>query len=557
MIYLNFTKRESLVVDVCIIGGGPVAIALALELADTGITVALLAGGSESSETEADQSLHLGVIARPGSHENLAENRRRQFGGASSAWGGRCIPFDPIDFEARPWMTESKWPVTYKEMEPYFAEATAMCRAGKGSYDARVVFPGQPTEIIPGMDNEEVQSWQLERWSPPIDFSVEYRQFLERSTNVSVYLNTHLIALDCEVTKEQVSVARVRSRHHIGTIRAGTFVLATGGIENARLLLASRGEHHPNGLGNERDLVGRYYQCHLHGTYATLSPKPSYARSFEYQQDEDGVYCRRRWTLTADTQRKLQIGNIIFFLDRVDQEQGHRDAMFSAVFLIKSMLRVVKAKGWQEKRAYLADRGVREHFQVFLRDGLRIIPSLWRIGLARFSGSRRLPSILPDRTSKQWGLYYQAEQTPNYESRITLSPDQVDAHGTPRAVVDLRFVESDVRTVVEAHRVLMDRYEKAEAGTALYDEASLKAHLEQQKSKFNSSAHHLGTTRMSASPEEGVVDGDCKVHGIDNLYVSGSSIFTTGGNANPTLTAVAFAIRLGDHLKRIYLGKEL
>ncbi len=137
---------------------------------------------------------------------------------------------------------------------------------------------------------------------------------------------------------------------------------------------------------------------------------------------------------------------------------------------------------------------------------------------------------------------------PNRDSRITLSPDSFDEHGVPRAVVDLAFTEQDICTIIEAHRVFVQQYQAAGAGEIVYDEQQLAAYVRQRFLHFNSAAHHLGTTRIATSPEEGVVDANCRVHGLSNLYVAGSSTFPTGGHANPTLTIVAMALRLGEHL---------
>lgn len=549
MILPNNASGETLHADVCIIGGGPAAISVALKLINTSASVLLLVGGSPTHESAADQDLNRGIIARPGSHESLVENRRRVFGGASSAWGGRCIPFDPLDFKSRSWIPFSGWPFSYKDMEPFYREALTLCRAGSYDFDSRSVFPQKSPAIIPGLASADLEDWQLERWSPPINFSQEFQEQMKQAPNVRVFLNTHVLEL-VSSRREQVDLAKAISINTRFDVHAQTFVLATGGIENPRVLLASRSNQHPFGIGNDRDLVGRFYQAHPHGTFASLSPSNRKEINYEYERDSEGVYCRRRWSIPEATQQRLGINNIIFFLDRTTAAQGHRDAIFSSVFLAKTAKSILRVHGTLERWARLRSMApdIRQHLGVILSDGFTSIPRLLQLVRARIDKKRRLPSVLPSVQSKYLGLYYQAEQVPNRDSRITLSPDTFDDHGVPRVVVNLAFTEQDIRTIIEAHRIFVQQYSAAGAGEILYDEEQLAVYVRQRFLEFNSAAHHLGTTRIATRPEDGVVDEDCRVHGLSNLYVAGSSTFPTGGHANPTLTIVALALRLGDHL---------
>jgi choline dehydrogenase-like flavoprotein len=539
----------SLRTDFCIIGGGPAAIAVALELLKTDCDIVMLVGGGERRESAVDQDLNRGIVPREGSHEGLEENRRRVFGGATQAWGGRCIPFQPIDFEERPWMPYSGWPFGYEAIEDFYHRAVQLCDAGEFEFDARKVFAGAPDEIIPGLDSSELESWHLERWSPPINFSVRYREILEKASNIRVLLDTHLTAL-CAARAETISGARVVCNGRAFEIHAGQYILATGGIENARILLSSKGPFHPNGLGNDHDLVGRFYMCHPHGCVGALALKNPKSAMRDYERDPDGVYCRRRWWVVENAQRSHRIGNMVFALDAPNPEMGHRDALFSCVYVVKALKAILKARGIRGRyeRLIKERQSAKEHLQVVLRGGFKVIPAILRFGRQRLTRGRRLPSVLPRTNAPCWGLFFQAEQAPNPESRITLSPNEVDAHGMPRAVVNLAFSDIDRKTVIEGHRIFLERYQEANAGTAIFDEAALEKFLLRFSERFNSAAHHIGTTRMASTPESGVVDANCRVFGIENLYVTGSSVFPTSGHANPTLTIVALAIRLGEHL---------
>ena len=335
--------------DVCIIGGGPAAIAVALQLLKADLDIVMLVGGGERRESAGDRELNQGIVPREGSHEGLEENRRRVFGGATQAWGGRCIPLQPIDFEERSWIPYSGWPFTYQAIEDYYRRAIQMCQAGEFEFDSRKVFAGKPGEIIAGLDSPEIESWHMERWSPPINFSLKYREVLEKARNIRVLLNTHLTAFCAERCKETISSVRAVCKGNTLDIQAARYILATGGIENARILLASKGPFHPKGLGNDHDLVGRFYMCHPHGGFGALVLKNPECAIIGYERDRDGVYCRRRWWINGPTQKSENIGNIVFYLDRPNLELGHRDPLFSCVYLAKTAIGIIKAPGVRSK----------------------------------------------------------------------------------------------------------------------------------------------------------------------------------------------------------------
>ena len=545
---------QNLTADLCIVGGGPAAISMALRLASSGQQIIVVAGGGWT-ETVANQDLYRGVVAPGSAHEPLEENRRRQFGGASAVWGGRCIPFDPLDFQPRPWVPDSGWPITYDTLLPYYHKAAELCRIGAFDFHAQTAFPDARGEIIAGLDSDEIVSYPMERWSTPVNFATTYRSELEQSTTIRVLLDAHALTLDMTDTVDRISSVMVSMEGKTFSISADQFVLAAGGIENPRLLLASPNRFFPSGLGNQHDNVGRYYMAHLDGTYAALDPADRVTLLTDFERDATGVYCRRRWWIPEPVQRANELLNIIFFLFHADSQTGHRDVLFSARYVAKSLLTVMKTtsvRGAIGKLRELAP-GLREHTVNIVRNGFSQIPELVQLGLKRLS-KRRLPFILPSKKSPYWGLYFQAEQRPNRESRVYLSASEKDAFGMPRAEVDIRFTDEDLNSVVLAHRLFMDNFRQKRAGEALYSEEGLRAYLQKQMSEFNTSAHHIGTTRMSDNPGTGVVDRDAKVHGLANLYIAGSSVFPTGGHANPTLTIVAHTLLLADHLKEVLAG---
>ncbi len=542
------TLPSSLESDFCIIGGGPAAISLALALGTAGRKITVIVGGGWS-QTAANRDLHRGAQLPNRSHEPLEENRRRQFGGASSVWGGRCVPFDPIDFEARDWVPDSGWPFPMDALQPYYRRAAELCQVGAPDFDAHHAFPTRSREIIAGLDSSQIVSYPLERWSPPIDFAATYGARLARNPHVQVLLDAHALRLVATPDGRRIaSVNAVRGGQGL-VIRAERFVLAAGGIENPRILLNSVAPRFPTGVGNQNDNVGRYYMSHLSGNYAQLIPFHPQELRADFERDAKGVYCRRRWWIPAEAQRNERLLNTVFFLAHSGSVEGQRDPSLAARNAAKSVQAILRQGNprqiWRKARELGPVLG-RASFDL-ARYGLPHVPALIGRGIKRLS-PRRLPCMLPMKGSQHWGLYFQSEQAPHRESRLTLSRSEVDRLGMPRLDVQIEFGRQDVESIVRAHEIFVANYRRKNLGTILYSEGGLREYLDRQIRFFNSAAHHIGTTRMADDPRVGVVDRDARVHGVDNLFVAGSSVFPTGGHANPTFTLLAQTLRLADHL---------
>lgn len=547
----HFSDKQQLEADLCIIGSGPAAISVALSFAQSRINVIVISGGGWS-ESVPNQDLYRGSVAPGVAHESLEENRRRQFGGTSAAWGGRCIPFEPVDFKPRSWVPDSGWPITYDDLLPYYQRAAEVCQIGRYEYDAQAAFPKNGREIIEGLDTEDIVSYPLERWSPPVHFAKTYRTELESSSNLRILLDAHVLSLRMQKGPNQISHIDVAMGNLQLTVKAPYFVLATGGIENARLLLASANDYFPAGIGNQHDNVGRYYMAHLDGTYVEVKIRDKEKLRAGFERDAGGVYCRRRWWITESAQKAHQLLNTIFFLYHPNTQNGHRDVVFSSIYVAKSMLAVLRQKSLAKavSKAKQLLPSVKEHTVNVLKNGLSQTPDMIRLGLKRME-KRRLPYVLPSKRNEYWGVYFQAEQMPNRDSRVYLSTSDKDAYGIPRPEVHIAFTKDDVESVVKAHQLFVENFRQKNLGEIYYDETELRQYLTNQINSFNSSAHHIGTTRMSVDPRTGVVDQHYKVHGLTNLFVAGSSVFPTGGHANPTLTIVANALRLAEYLQGI------
>ena len=549
----KYNKGTIIETDICIIGGGPAAISLALSFLNQNCKIIILAGGSWTEKPK-HRELNKGIIDPASSHEPLEENRRRVFGGGSSVWGGRCVPFDPIDFEVRSWVPHSGWPITYNQLEPYFQRALQFCEAGENNFDAREIFPDKNSEIIPGLDNEHIVSYKLERWSPPTRFAHRYKNILEANRDIKIYLDAHVTNINVETRADKIDSVNVVIGSSEIKVSAVKFILAAGGIENPRLLLSSKSKYHPNGIGNQHDNVGRYYMCHLTGTFGAVDPVNRKEILFPFEVDNEGIYCRRRWWLTSQIQKQDQIANCIMYLNGPINLKDHKEATESAIILAKSFTSILKRRSpktvFRSLRRAIKD--LKEHLVFTLKNSHKVIPFFMNLGIRRIT-NRRLPLRLPSIKSEWLFVCFQSEHVPNPESRISLS-DVKDRLEMLLPVVKVAFTELDIQTIIRAYEIFFERFKKLNKGEIFLKQDGLRQSVLEEINNFSSRAHHLGTTRMSNDPLKGVVDRNCKVHGISNLYIAGSSVFPTGGHANPTLTLVALSLRLANHIMELNLS---
>ncbi|MGI3775885.1 MAG: FAD-dependent oxidoreductase [Janthinobacterium lividum] len=531
--------------DVCIVGGGAAGITLALSLRGSGLDVLLLEAGGERAEP-GSQAHYRGEVADPALHSAPDRYRQRRFGGSTTIWGGRCVPFDAIDFERRDWVPHSGWPFGRDALLPHYATASALCEAGPFSFDADAVAGGVP-EMLDGFAPEHFDTATIERFSCPTDFGRRYRHRLAAQAGLRVVLGAGVTRIVMDAGGGAVRRLEVARASGAGfAVAAGRVVLATGGLEVPRLLLASRAEGgaHSEGVGNAHGLVGRFYMCHVAGTYGTVRLAPG-ARVFHgYVRDADGSYCRRRWALGEAAQRLQGVGGFVARLHHPRiPDPAHRTGALSGIWLARRLIRYEYGRrlsgeapgraAWLRHAANLA--GDVPATAGFLLHWLR----------ARTLAERKFPSVVIRPRADLFSLDLHAEQVPNPSSRVTLGQG-VDALGVPVLRVDWRPDALDLRTVRVGVRLLAQDLGRSGLA-ALEDEVEGVEHAMLRDGAYG--GHHIGTARMADDPRQGVVDADGRVHGVRNLYVAGSAVFPTSSQANPTLTVVAIAARLGAHLR--------
>jgi choline dehydrogenase-like flavoprotein len=541
-------RDATLRAQVCIVGAGAAGITLALELRRSGLSVLLLESGGLAPDA-ATQALNQGEVADPALHSPPDTYRQRRFGGSTTIWGGRCVPFDPIDLETRAWIPHASWPIDYETLRADYPAANALCEAGDFEYDARFALPGGMRPMIRGFAPAAFDLNGIERFSCPTDFASRYRHSLAAATDIRVLLHanvTHLGLSADGVRVETLTVSTLSGNRF--RVRADQVVLAMGGIEVPRLLLACRDVHHA-GIGNAEDLVGRFYMCHIAGTIGTLRlDRPRDDVWHGYDIAEDGTYCRRRMALRPERQRTAEIGNVVFRLHHPRiPDPAHRTGALSAIWLAKSLISYEYGKRLVSADPAGLGTWLR-HAGNLLSDPFGAAGFLMHWLRHRSLAARKFPSVIIRPRANRFSLDFHAEQVPDPASRITLVSAR-DPLGLPRVHIDWRHAETDVRTVAVAFDTLRQAVAEAGIGSLTLDgaEADIAAVVRRDGAY---GGHHIGTARMGRGPRTGVVDADCRVFGMHNLFVAGSAVFATSSQANPTLTIVALAVRLARHLRR-------
>ncbi|HRO12996.1 MAG TPA: GMC family oxidoreductase [Amaricoccus sp.] len=486
--------------DVCVIGSGPAGITLARRLAGRGLDVALMEGGGlewseESQAVYAGESVGL-------SSPDLDIARVRCLGGSSGHWNGLCRAFEAADMRPRPQNPLSGWPITRADLDPYQAEVAEILDLVPASDDVPPANPDPPQDGF-----RQVWYWR----SAPTRFGEKYLDEFKRTERIALGVQANLVdlRLDDDLTRVTGAVFRGYAADDPGfTVRARHYCLCTGGYENPRLLLNFTSQI-PAGIGNQNDLVGRYFCDHLRMQVGEVL--------FSATPEAEVRY----FTPTEEFLAEHRTLNIVLHLDHYRRKALSlpEELMRSTQCAVPFVERLVEAMTGD---ALQCDRG----------------------GLEDWLASR-------DSVANPWGrVVVNSEQALNPESRVTLAETR-DAFGLQRIRLNWQTREIDTRTLQDTTLAFAAHLAERNVGRArLYDsilgaQPLLAAVADGQQV---SGWHHMCTTRMSDDPKTGVVDRNCRVHGIANLHVGGSSVFSTPGFQNPTYTIVQLALRLGDHL---------
>jgi choline dehydrogenase-like flavoprotein len=525
--------------DVCIVGAGPVGIALALACEKSGMSVLMLESGHDHPDPFA-ATLTAGHVVDAERHAAAGIAICRGLGGTSRWWGGRCVPLDDVDFAQRPHVPNAAWPIPHQEISRWYEAAASLFGIGPARFTAA---PASSATF------GDVRSDQLERWTPETDAGRRHRPHLANSRRITVMMGATVTELALSSDGRRViglTLGDINRTVHIAPRRV---VLACGGLETTRLLLRAQ-QQRPSLFGGQDGPLGRGYMGHASGKIADLVlADPAAATTYDFFVD-DGVYARRRFTLKPEAQARDRLLNIAFWIDNPPFHQSeHRNGALSLVWLalaIAPIGRRLVSEGVRVSHVGPGPHRWTRHLWNVMRSPLSTLREIAAIMHARLLSRPRRPGFLIKSSDGRYALHFLAEQAPSRESRIRLS-DRKDALDLPFLDIDLRYSEADARSVLRAHELLDRSLRQAGLGRLEYRvqaEMRIASILQQAKDGF----HQIGTTRMGLKPEDSVVDTECRVHGIENLYVSSSSVFPSSSQANPTFAAVALALRLAAHL---------
>ena len=516
---------------VCIVGAGPAGLTLADDLARAGIDVLVIEAGSRTPPAGGSP---YDSTTNVGTSYPLNETRVRGVGGSANHWDFidvlgvpslRLHELDELDFAARPGVRDLGWPFGLSELQAGYRQARELFGVPPSAYE------GQPG----GQDAVERRSYAYGLAST---FTRDVPERLDDRPNVRVVTDAVVTDVRTDVARETVSCLRCCATS--GTrfsVEATVYVLAGGGLENARLLLASRSTA-PEGLGNTSDHVGRWFNEHPHHGSAVVVPRAGHLERDLPAWTFYRVGERVAHTMYALSQSCLETEGLLnsaFFLTLRPPSRpvaltsdGHVDD--AAMVSLRSLRDTLETRRWGPGTARHVGRL------------LTVAPHLVRGAVQQSSAQRAVAAGRSPRSPRILTLNSMNEQQPQRDSRLRLTP-RFDRFGVPEAELDWRVSPLDL---VSMQRTVS----QAAPGLARLLGASVHSLLGvEQLPAVTHGYHHMGTTRMTSSARDGVVDPDSRVHGVRNLFVTGSSVFPSSGAANPTLTIVTLALRLGALLR--------
>lgn len=525
--------------DVCIVGSGPIGMALALECEKLGCNVLVLESGRARADSEiADASY--ATIVDPRRHASMDLAVCRALGGTSWMWGGRCVAFDDIDFLEREYVPDSKWPITHDDIKPWYVTSAEYLLCGDATFSS-----APPYDLGP-----DVTIARLERWSRQPRLMLIHQERIARSERVTFCLDSTVIDLEFGDCDRSVTAVVVLTHGGKLVVRARDVIIAAGGVETTRLLLAVQRKR-PNYFGGVDGPLGRYYMGHISGKIASILFSDDKAiDDLDYHIDDTGTFVRRRFTLTAAAQQAHALLNTAFWPDNPPfHDPSHRSAVISAVFLaLAAPIFGRQLLPEAIRRAHVGSKPYRiaAHVRNVVAGAPRGVRDLAAVLRDRFVSTPRKPGFIVRNRGGRYALQYHAEQVPSADSRIVLGNEK-DRFGLPRVKIDLRYTDKDVQSVIGSHRILDSALRASGTGRLEYwypREKLADRVLEQASDGY----HQVGTTRMGHDPTESVVDRNLKVHGTANLYIASTSVLPTTGQANSTFVGTALGLRLAHHL---------
>ena len=538
---------------VVVVGAGAVGVALAARLASRVGRIALVEAGGPKLEARVQKQYFKPDRVSDPRHPSTELYRRRMLGGTTSVWGGRCIPLDREDYSSS--LRAPAWPIPYEEVAPWMDDALQFLHAGHDDFSIDVLPESARSPAVDGIRDPDLELDRIERFSEPTNVWRRWGQTLVKSQNIVVLQGAACTNIRTDADgRRAVGIDLRTDEGRSIKINASAVVLACGGLETPRLLLASR-DRLSCGLGNENDLVGRYYMTHLGGTTGFLKLRdPGANRCFDYATTSDGVYGRRLIRLTPEARKRENIANMVFRPNiHTIFDPSHGDSILSAMAFAKKLV----IPEYSRKLFFGETEGARS--AVLMRHGRNIAGGLPRLASFGFDwlrrrtfATRKLPSVFLLRSDATYPIAFDAEQSPDFNSRVSLGPNR-DPNGVPRLDIQWRVDDVDLNSIARGYHVLKKAAERAGLGRVDF-EHEIIADLREAVGPVG--GHHMGTTRMGSDPKTSVTDGNGELWNTKGVFVAGSALFPATGFANPTLTAVALGLRMADHLLKNLAGRR-
>lgn len=525
--------------DLCIIGSGPAGLSIAKEFIGSKIDVWVLESGGHQDEPETQALYDIESVGVPRMPQERVRNRI--VGGSTHTWFGRCAPFTEMDFEPRDWVPHSGWPISLDSLTPYISRASQTLGLGISRYDAQLEQELNAHAPAPPFNSDLLRSqfWQYSKVSntqrEPVRFGKHVLPKFKNEPNIHILTHANVTHINTNAAGTQVESVDISTlEHKRATVKAKVVVLCCGGVENARLLLASN-RILPTGVGNQNDMVGRFLADHPGTVIGTVAPKHAAKISTYFGNywsfDQAGKhYYNRGLTLSPQVLKQEGLLNCAAYLNPTNAPDDPWTA--------------IKALRDRVKRVRKVSQPIHKDIASVLRHQRTVAQGFYQ---------QRVEKRPPVSLAQELEIYCLTEQLPDPNSRVMLS-DQIDALGMPRSKIDWRISDLEKQSVRRLAQLIAQESERLGLPSLQMD-AWLDSD-EPWKHRFKDRSHPSCATRMSVNPKEGVVDTNCQVHGVAGLFVAGSSTFPTAGYANPTLMIISMAMRIADRLKETQFRSE-
>lgn len=523
--------------DLCVVGSGVAGMLLVTELAQTYKDICIVESGAWKPDDDTQLLYALNSVGYP--IRKHYQSRIRYFGGSCNIWAGRAMIYNEIDFMPRPWLDSVSWPLDFAELDRFYASGARYLNLPSYEKLKAENWESKLSDFEMSLfrsGNFKANVSLFAKAPARFGYKTKYYKALRSSPGVTLYINSNVVNLHLNEVLSRVArvdVACLNGARY--AIKARTVVLACGGLENTRILMASD-KQMPRGIGNQNGLLGCYYMDHPRAVFGRVKLTNKIKLDHLLGMPVTGGKMQLGIALSDKIQAEDGLLNNYLSLEPC-YSIGSMELYESFVKLMKRLLR----KGYSGKRFDFKNQQMAEVPEmIYLLTPKELLPHFMYYTYYKYSHMAK--SIFTNLTHLSIVNY--SEQEPNIASRVYLS-DEKDKLGMRKLVLDWKISNRSFNSSLRLMRLLDGHLRGYGAG-----------HIEQDLTEieelpYTDASHHLGTTRMSADPKTGVVDANCQVHGVNNLYIAGSSVFPTAGHANPTLTIAAMSLRLADYLKKL------